>query len=174
MPPLPNPKRKRRNKPTIPTTVLLASGPDVEAPDVPDNVELGQVGLDWWAWAWSQPQACAWDDGSVSFIARRAQLEEALTILRSFEVGPIPTDTAGLDDYLRTLKIVCGHLKALAGGEIAVMREMRELDNRLGLNPKALAELRWTIVAPVEDEETGTADRVGQQREDRRTRLEAV
>jgi hypothetical protein len=25
------------------------------------------------------------------------------------------------------------------------MREMRELDNRLGLNPKAMADLRWSI-----------------------------
>jgi hypothetical protein len=43
-------------------------------------------------------------------------------------------------------------LKRSATGEVALMKEMRELDNRLGLNPKAMADLRWSIAADAKPE----------------------
>jgi hypothetical protein len=36
-------------------------------------------------------------------------------------------------------------LKRSATGEVALMKEMRELENRLGLNPKAMVDLRWSV-----------------------------
>jgi hypothetical protein len=36
-----------------------------------------------------------------------------------------------------------------------VVREMREMDDRLGLTPKGLAALRWKIVEPDEGEKAG-------------------
>lgn len=114
--PLPTGDAVRRNAPTIPTTNLPAAGRPGPVPDPPVSYELGAVASDWWGWAWRTPQACAWDDGALFMVARRAKLE--------------------------------GDLHAMEPGEgLAVMREMRELDDRLGLTPKGMAALRWKIVA---------------------------
>src|SRR4051794_21308778 len=94
--PLPTGTAIRANKPTIPTTQLPASGRSGPVPDPPALYELGPKARDWWQWAWSTPQACGWDDGSLFFVARRAELEDAERSSSS-------------------------------------LREMRELDDRLGL-----------------------------------------
>ena len=117
--PLPNPNRRRRNAPTIPTTSLPAGGRKGRAPKVPAGYELRDAGAAWWRWAWSLPQAVAWDDGSHYALARRAQLEDTL--------GAVAVDDAR--------------------SRLSLLKEMRELDRRFGLDPKAMAELRWTIVA---------------------------
>lgn len=116
--PLPDPNRRRRNAPVIPTTSLPLSGTGEDAPDVPSWADLGVRGSAWWVWAWASPQAAAWgvSVGFESIVARRASLED---------------DFVRADDYR---------------GRLAVMREMRELDDRLGLSPKGMAALRWTIV----------------------------
>lgn len=159
--PLPTGDAVRRNAPTIPTTNLPAAGRTAPVPDLPALYELGGRGLDWWAWAWRTPQACAWDDGSLFMVARRAQLEDDLHALEhidldlEFLVGEDPSEAAW------NLKLLIGKLKAMAGGKLAVAREMRELDDRLGLTPKGLAALRWKIVAeedgkPAAKKPTGT------------------
>src|ERR1041384_1368966 len=76
--PLPDPKRRGRNAPTIPTTELPSSGRPGDAPQPPETYELGKAGQAWWTWAWTLPQACAWDDGALYVAARRAQLEDDL------------------------------------------------------------------------------------------------
>jgi hypothetical protein len=117
--PLPDPNSRRRNKPTIPTTSLPAGGRKGRIPKVPASYALLTAGTAWWRWAWTLPQAAAWDDGSHYALARRAQLEDTMAAL-------------AVDD---------------ARGRLSVLKEMRELDRRFGLDPKAMAELRWTIVA---------------------------
>ena len=77
--PLPKPGARRRNAPTIPTTSLKADGRGVPAPDSP--YALGEAGAAWWEWAWALPQACAWDDGALYAVARRAQLEDDMVAL---------------------------------------------------------------------------------------------
>jgi hypothetical protein len=72
----------------------------------------------------------------------------------------------------RRLTAVFTKLKALATNKIQVAKEARELENRLGLNPKALAELRWTIVASPGVATAGAAPRAG--RKSSRTRLTVV
>lgn len=116
--PLPNPQRRRRNAPTIQTTVLPAAGREGPAPESP--YELGEDGRRWWEWAWRTPQATKWGAGSLFAVARRARLEDEKQVA-------------------------------------AVLREMRELDKRLGLDPKALAELRWVIGEPEQSERTAPA-----------------
>lgn len=111
---LPHPNRRRTNPPTIPTTVLPATGRRGHSPKVPPFITLGKVGRAYWQWAWHTPQAAAWADGHEATVARRAELEE------------LWTETKG--DRL--------------------LAEMRQLDDRLGLNPKAMAQLRWTIEQP--------------------------
>lgn len=143
--PLPKPDARRRNKPTIPTTDLPAQGRKGSAPKCP--YPLAKAGSAWWKWAWKLPQAAAWDDGALYAVARRAQLEDSLAALEfvdEFDLGAL----LGMDDNetIRQIQFVVGRLKAAAGGSTSLMREMRELDNRLGLNPKALSDLRWRIV----------------------------
>lgn len=154
--PLPNPQKRRRNAPTIPTTNLPAGGRTGTAPRPPKSHPLGKAGTAWWKWAWHTPQAAAWDPGALYTIAHRAQLEDSLALLAEIvpmrlaeflEVDP--------DERLDVVEDVLRATRALAGGRLSVMKEIRELDDRLGLTPKGLAQLRWRIV---EDTPTRDAD----------------
>lgn len=150
--PLPKADARRRNPPTVPTTNLPASGRKGRPPKVPDHYRLGKAGASWWKWAWATPQAAAWDKGSMYHLARRAQLEDDLAALEYVDNFDL-AELLGQDeenDAGRLLEFVLGKLKGMAGGRLAVMKEMRELDARLGLNPEAMAKLRWKIV---EDDE---------------------
>lgn len=142
--PLPNPARRRRNVPTIPTTELPASGRKGAAPEVPTAFELAVAGEAWWAWAWSTPQAAGWSDGDLFAIARRASLEDDLVTVAQVE-GLDLLEALGAENASQ-LRMVITRLAALCGGRLALFREMRDLDDRLGLTPKGLANLRWQIV----------------------------
>ncbi|MGE0795419.1 MAG: hypothetical protein AB7O29_08750 [Acidimicrobiia bacterium] len=144
--PLPDPNRRRRNAPTIPPTDLPAAGRKGLAPRVPAGYELGGQGLEWWGWAWHTPQASGWSAGDLFLIARRAQLEDDAASLEAIGFEPPPCDDEAVADWLKDVKRVVQILKALAGGRLAIMKEMREIDDRLGLTPKGLAALRWKIV----------------------------
>lgn len=151
--PLPNPKRRRRNAPTIPTTQLPVSGRQGPAPAVPSWIKLEKSGRAWWAWAWSTPQAVAWGDsvGQEPIVARRAQLEDDLDALE--QIKGLDLDWLDQEDYesAKALRIV-KNVARLAIGRLQVLAAMKDLDNQLGLTPQAMARLRWTIVAdPVED-----------------------
>lgn len=149
--PLPDPDSIRRNKPTIPTNKLPASGYKGEVPAPP--YELGHCGSRWWEWAWTLPQADAWDDGAVYTLARRAALEDDIDALGLNDDLDLADLLGGADEEaIKRVEHALQTLKRSASGRLAVEKEMRELDRRLGLDPKALAELRWTIVE--EDEET--------------------
>lgn len=150
--PLPKPDARRRNAPTIPTTALPAAGRPGSAPRVPSNVTLEKSGKVWWRWAWSTPQAAAWDAGAVQLVARRASLEDDLATIgevESLDYGEALNASAAMPDELRTL---IRKLAALATGRLAIVKEMRETDRLLGLTPKSLAELRWKITAEEEGE----------------------
>jgi hypothetical protein len=148
--PLPDPNRRRRNAPTIPTTNLPASGVKKRAPKPPAWMQLGPAGLAWWKWAWRTPMAAGWSSGHAVAIARRASLEDDMAIIG--EVDSL--DILEIDDVetLAVARRIIGRLAALCVGRIAICREMRELDNQLGLTPKGMAALRWTIVADVVQE----------------------
>lgn len=120
--PLPDPQRRRRNAPTIQTTTLPAGGREGAAPRAPAGRKLGKAGRAWWKWAWSTPQATQWA-GALYVVATRAQLEDALAAVQ-------PDDARGL---------------------VAALKVITELDEQLGLGPKALAQLRWTIVPDAPD-----------------------
>jgi hypothetical protein len=87
-------------------------------------------------------------------IARRAQLEDDLVALGGFESLDLDELAhSGAVEAAHRLRFLIGGLKALAGGKLAVEKEMRELDTRLGLTPEAMAKLRWKIVADAKKEE---------------------
>jgi hypothetical protein len=159
--PLPNPNRRRRNQPTIPTTSLPASGRAGRAPAVPKWVPLGTAGKQWWAWAWRTPQAAAWADGHVAFVARRAALEDDLAAIAAVE-GLHALDLAGRN--AEDVRSIVRHLASCVTGQLALVKEMREFDDRLGLTPKGMAALRWTIVDDTPDEQTVTTPTTGARR----------
>lgn len=152
--PLPNAQKRRQNPPTIATTALPASGRKGRPPNPPAGYDLREAGRNWWKWAWGTPQATAWDPGARYAVARRAQLEDDLAALDTFDPHSLDWFFSSLDlgderskrDAMRDLGEILGRLKALAGGRLAVVKEMRELEMHLGLGPKALAALRWAIV----------------------------
>lgn len=154
--PLPAENRRRRNAPAIPTTKLPVSGRTEPAPRVPSWTRLGKAGRAWWRWAWSTPQACAWAPGHEGMVARRASLEDDLAALATVEGLDAVELLQALDpDAFSTVRDLVGRLAALASGRLAVAREMRELDDRLGLTPKGMAALRWTVVEDPAGASTG-------------------
>lgn len=148
--PLPSQQRRRRNAPTIPTTNLPAGGCSGPAPGVPAWASLGVTGKKWWKWAWKTPQAAAWAPGHEAVVARRASLEDDLAALTAVE-GLDVADVCGAD--WPEMQAVIRHLAALATGKLAILKEMDQLDDRLGLSPKSMAALRWSIVADESDAE---------------------
>lgn len=127
------------------THELPAAGRSGSVPECP--LSLGDAGGVWWKWAWKTPQASRWDDGSLYFVARRARLEDHAAAL-DFEDGLDLADLlAGVANVEATKRVewALSTLKRSASGEVSLFKEMRELDNRLGLNPKGLADLRWSV-----------------------------
>lgn len=146
--PLPKPDARRRNAPTIPTTKLPAGGRTERAPAVPKPYKLGKAGAAFWRWAWKSPQATSWDSGALYTVARRSSLEDDLAALDLPDTTLEVIDLLGIDEEsAKLVAFALRQLKAHGAGRTSVMKEMRELDKVLGLNPKALADLRWTIVA---------------------------
>lgn len=172
--PLPAAQKRRRNAPTIPTTNLPAGGRKNAPPKMPPWVHLGKAGRAWWRWAWRTPQAAAWPDGVADVVARRARLEDDIEAIAyiGLDLDMLPAETPlELAAYLEHVKYVIEKLKSLASGKLAIEREMRELDDRLGLTPKAMAALRWTIVADAEPEAAGSPTPERDELEERRRRL---
>lgn len=160
--PLPKPadQRRRTNDDTIPTTELSVKGRRGRPPKCP--YDLGKSGLEFWSWAWGTPQALAWDKGSLYALGRRAALEDDLAALG--QVDNLDAFELLDDEGGQAVKALIRRLAALATGRLAILKEMRELDERFGLTSKSLAAMRWKIVAPpakVEDEVKRARDRRG-------------
>lgn len=173
--PIPAKSKRRRNAPTIPTTELPVGGRKGRAPAVPEGIVLGQAGRRWWKWAWSTPQAAAWDLGSYVTIAQRAQLEDDLAALENFDIGEIPMDDEERAGWLKSVESLVRRLQRMAVGHISILREMRERDDRLGLSTKAAAQLRMTfqVEQPAPDT-SGEDDEVSQRRAERQRRLKSA
>lgn len=156
--PLPSEQKRRRNAPTIPTTSLPVGGLDAPTPEPPRSANLDTAGVEWWEWAWHTPQAAAWDAGSLYTIARRASLEDDLAA-----VGRL--DSLDADDLTdassQALRGLVQRLAGLATGRLNICREMREIDDRLGLTPKSLAQLRWKITEDGSGTPSQAPQRVG-------------
>lgn len=152
--PLPQPaeKRRRTNKPAIPTRSLPSAGFGGPYPRLPKGVQLGEAGMIWWRWAWRTPQAAAWDAGTHRALARRASLEDDDAALRRVD----GLDLAGvLDlvhegeaaDAIRDLTWLVQTLARLAGGRLAIAQKMLDLDRQFGLTTRSFHDLRFEIVA---------------------------
>jgi hypothetical protein len=161
--PPPNPQARRRNAPTIATTVLPAEGRTAPPPDVPEQYELGESGMAWWDWAWRVPQATQWDEGTTYLVARRARLEDDLAALDFVDHVDLADLLAGAaTDAIRNAEWALSTLKRSASGATGLMKEMREIDDRLGLSPKSMVALRWSVAESAEPAATSSSDDVAQ------------
>lgn len=130
---------------------LPAAGRRGRPPKCPYDLAAG--GRAWWNWAWSTPQATQWNRGDHYHVARRAQLEDDQAALAFDDDLDLNDLLAGADpDAIARVKWALTLLKQLASGALAVKKEMRELDTRLGLNPQGMAALGWVIAT--EDKKT--------------------
>lgn len=118
MPPIPKPPGEKvgRVKSPITTHKLPATGRQGPPPRCPYT--LGSAGRAWWRKAWKTPQACAWNEGHIYTVARRALLEDVLERISVLN----PEKVSALDNRMNTL------------------------DGELGLTPKSMASLHWLIV----------------------------
>ena len=84
-------------------------------------------------------------------------------------------DPEDVPERLTYLGLLMAKLKALAGGRVTYLKEMRELDKVLGLTPKAMLDLRWEIVDPQakEGEQKGSG-KPAKKSADRKARLKLV
>lgn len=119
--PAPNPNARRRNARPA-FRRLPASGRSGEAPPWPlGKPTRGEADL--WAELWASPQAVAWEDlGWARTVARYARIV-------------LVAERRGGDRRIA----------------IAAATEARQLEDRLGLNPKAMRQLGWDIVATAEE-----------------------
>jgi hypothetical protein len=128
---------------------------------------LRASGEAWWRWAWKLPQAKKWDAGALYVVARRASLEDDLALLEGDDISV--ADVLGLDsepEMARELDWLIARLRSIAGGRVGVMKEMRELDARLGLDPKAMAGFGWSA----DDDDSDAVDELQKRRERRPAR----
>jgi hypothetical protein len=89
-------------------------------------------------------------------VARRASLEDDAAALEDVH-GLDFDDLGGRADQVRA---TVQRVAALATGRLQIVKEMRELDDRLGLTPKAMAQLRWTISSEPQAPERSNPDNV--------------
>lgn len=82
----------------------------------------------WWKWAWFTPHAAGWSTGDLVAVAHRAAVEDVIAELNRV--------VAEDDDGAVTA----------ARAKLAAIKEASVLDDKLGLTPKAMAQLRWKIV----------------------------
>jgi hypothetical protein len=127
-------ERRRRNvvPPSKTDRRLPTTGRAGAAPTPP--VPLGAAGFRWWSWAWSTPQATAWNhEGFTESLAKRAQLEDIWTAVGNGEI---------------------------AGDLTKILPLIHRLDIEFGLTPRSASALHMIFEEPPADAAPDTPDTV--------------
>lgn len=140
--PKPDNERRNRMQPAFGWTTLPADGRPGKAPTLPTARRWTDFTLNWWKALWATPQATQWAEDSPELF-RLALLHETIWGA-SDEKGPSP----------------------------GILSEMRQIEDRFGLNPKAMLQLRWRIdEVPVTTSSTRAPSRSKTARRDNLMRL---
>jgi len=119
--PKPDNQKRNRNEPAFGWSDLPAAGREGEPPSLPPRSEDARdwldVTIEAWADLWKSPQATMWDPSGRT--------------LRSWAVC--------FDDLAQCQK----DRKPVPA---SLLNEMRQVEDRHGLSPKAMLQLRWRIV----------------------------
>lgn len=123
----PNPDGERRNRAErqFDWTVLPFDGRQGPAPELPKWRQWTQATLEWWSQLWSTPQATMWDPSGRSL--------HALALLHhELMLDEIRDDGAP------------SRAPSITG-------EMRQHEDRHGLTPKAMLQLRWRVASSLSE-----------------------
>jgi hypothetical protein len=126
--PAPNPEARRRNA-RVGTVKLPAKGRQGDAPPWPVGWSPSRRMDAIWSDLWATPQASAWERGTFTRVVARyvdclVHLERDL-------------------DEIEDPKVYA----ALLTAQTKLLPEVRQLEDRLGLNPKAMRALLWEVAA---------------------------
>lgn len=121
--------RRNRNEPTFDWVVLPFDGREGDAPELPGDREFTKWTEKAWQSLWSRPQAVMWDQSGFT-LHRWAVLHHQLLLD---------------DEKVETAKSKAASISA----------EMRQIEDRHGLSPKAMLQLRWKIASAPEVDENG-------------------
>lgn len=108
--------RRNRNERAFDWTVLPLEGRPGPAPALPSWREWTDATLDWWAELWARPQAVMWDQSGRSL--------HALALLHHEMM---------MDPFRKESRLP------------SITAEMRQHEDRHGLTPKAMLQLRWRV-----------------------------
>jgi len=114
--PKPDGQKVTRHAPKFDWTTLPARGRQGPAPKLPATRKWTKPTRDAWALLWSKPQAVAWDQDGSTMFAWAECHHDSLVASRNE----------------RSVSAIHG--------------EMRQIEDRHGLNPNAMLQLRWRIV----------------------------
>lgn len=117
--PKPDGQKVTRHAPQFGWTNLPAEGRQGPPPELPPVRMWTEFTRSWWKDLWATPQATQWAEDSPELI-RLALLHETIWTADA-ERGPSP----------------------------GILSEMRQIEDRFGLNPKAMMQMRWRIDEPI-------------------------
>lgn len=112
----PDGQKVTRHAPTFDWVILPASGRKGPVPKLPGGTKWLKATREAWADLWSSPQAVAWDQSGRT-LHSWAEAHHALQEAKKDGKSVTP-----------------------------ILAEMRSIEDRHGLNPKAMLQLRWRIV----------------------------
>lgn len=160
--PAPKPASQRRRRNKAPVAAKLTAAPRRRtAPKLPGGDNLLAETRAWWRMVWKSPMAAHWIEADRPAVVRLAHLQdlvgrEILGWTDRGRVGDLRPDP-DRDDIVRV---------ELAGAmvSVALLAEMRQIEDRLGLTPMARKRLQWEIEEP-EAPAAAPADEVAARRE---------
>lgn len=162
--PKPASQRRRRNKPAV--AAKLSPAPrGRRAPTLPGADGLLAETRAWWRMVWKSPMAAHWIEADRPAVVRLAHLQdlvarELLGWTDRAKVGGLRPDD---EDIVRV---------ELAGSmvSVALLAEMRQIEDRLGLTPMARKRLQWEM----DDEAPAAAKAPADEVAARRARFQGI
>jgi len=162
--PKPDGQKVTRHEPAFGWVDLPAAGRPGPPPPLPSYVTWSVYTKRAWAEMWASPQATQWDQSGRTLVGWAELVEQKVRAERARVSPPPALIAAGLLEIKGWEKLF-GH-KAPA---VSVYGELRQIEDRHGLNPKAMLQLRWRITSA-----EVAADDARPPVEDRRRRLKVV
>lgn len=164
--PKPASQRRRRNKPAV--AAKLSPAPrGRRAPTLPAADTLLAETRAWWRMVWKSPMAAHWIEADRPAVVRLAHLQDLVAReLRGWsdrgQIGDLVRDEKR-DDLVRV---------QLAGAmvSVALLAEMRQIEDRLGLTPMARKRLQWEM----DDEAPAAAKAPADEVAARRARFQGI
>lgn len=138
--------------PTIPQTSLPDQGYQGEIPD-PIRPLDGYAKV-YWDWAWSTPQAAMWDKGTAGAVTTLSEIHRDIEALESMSgiaskmsfYDLLECTDPSMGPVAKQLGDLFGGLLKMVTNKKGLVAEARSYESVLGLNPKAMSDMRWKVL----------------------------